>query len=241
MATSTESRPFCESSKDNPAYGKERLPTPKATSTSLRTVRRQQLFITPCHIQGPNPPARESGSDSAHERPDGRDPNMHVQPVATLETHPEVESGDDGHSSPFCQAQASSRRLSSDALFPKIYPRNTRVRPAPPGEHAPGGILTCWFEISGAEPIEAPPPLTAPGQEDVQIGDLFYFRDTRDGTRYRLWIWIDDDGNGPVWKRIQVGYARAKDGRMLSLTKILRNPSWIGKKWYNRRDNEDRA
>ncbi|KAJ2987044.1 hypothetical protein NUW54_g9547 [Trametes sanguinea] len=99
------------------------------------------------------------------------------------------------------------------------------------GGHS-GTLETPYFEIEGSQPIASPPPFT--GEEDVQIGDIFYYRNTEDSRRSQMWIWQLDPTQGAYWKRVHVGYKR-EDGRRLTLTEKKRIPSWIGEKWYMRR------
>ncbi|KAI9057529.1 hypothetical protein FKP32DRAFT_1607220 [Trametes sanguinea] len=142
------------------------------------------------------------------------------------------------HSSP--EDRDHSQAVSTGKHPPnKRLKRNRVVRPAPPGEDAPFGIETTWFEISGTNPVDHPPDLT--GQGNLEPGDLFYYRHVTDAELSRLWIWDDDDDDhgGPRWKVMNIGDPRKKDLRVITLTEKRKNPSWIGEKWYARRMHEN--
>ncbi|KAI0696209.1 hypothetical protein C8T65DRAFT_743658 [Cerioporus squamosus] len=95
-------------------------------------------------------------------------------------------------------------------------------------------VVTAWFEIRSAVAIPEPPHFV---KEKCLLGDVFYRRDTLDSRKSQLWIWVPD-GRGPRWMPIYVGYRRS-DGRLLSLTRKRKNPSWIRQHWFVRLNAED--
>ncbi|OSC96418.1 hypothetical protein PYCCODRAFT_1472634 [Trametes coccinea BRFM310] len=125
--------------------------------------------------------------------------------------------------------------IDRDGTLDLILVRQINVR-GEKGGHS-GTLETPYFEIEGSQPIASPPPFT--GEEDVQIGDIFYYRNTEDSRRSQMWIWQLDPTQGAYWKRVHVGYKR-EDGRRLTLTEKKRIPSWIGEKWYMRRGVQKR-
>ncbi|KAI0363521.1 hypothetical protein BV20DRAFT_1057962 [Pilatotrama ljubarskyi] len=118
-----------------------------------------------------------------------------------------------------------------------ILVRQVTTRPAGDknGTHCP--LETPFFETEGTQPIPSPPPFV--GQEDVQVGDIFYYRNTEDWKQSQMWIWCVDPAQGAHWKRVKVGYRR-EDGRRLTLTEKRRIPSWVGEHWYTRRGVQKR-
>ncbi|KAI9069064.1 hypothetical protein FKP32DRAFT_1560438 [Trametes sanguinea] len=105
------------------------------------------------------------------------------------------------------------------------------------GNHAAsvGAIETPYFELQGTREIVNPPPFVS--DDDVQLGDVFYYRRLEDSERFQMWIWSLDPITGTYWKRVRIGYKR-EDGRRLTLTEKKRIPSWIGQRWYFRRGME---
>lgn len=90
-----------------------------------------------------------------------------------------------------------------------------------------------FFEIEGTNPVDSPPDFTP--DEDVQLGDVFYYRYKGNSAKSRLWIWRFDAVQGVRnWKRVKIGQRR-EDGRRLTLSESRKNPSWVSKAWFARR------
>ncbi|KAI0742715.1 hypothetical protein C8Q80DRAFT_1273330 [Daedaleopsis nitida] len=97
-------------------------------------------------------------------------------------------------------------------------------------------VYTYWFATQGQTTIRHPPDFN---QDDLQLGDLFYHRTTQKPKSGQLWLWIDDRGIGPYWKRVEIGYRR-EDGRRLSLSQVRKSPSWVREEYFMRRTVESR-
>ena len=70
----------------------------------------------------------------------------------------------------------------------------------------------------------------------LHVGDL-YCHKTPSVTL--MWIYLEDkDKTERVWERIDVGYVRELDGRMLSLT-ASGKPNFVGDEWANKRQNTE--
>ncbi|KAI0652980.1 hypothetical protein C8Q70DRAFT_1059737 [Cubamyces menziesii] len=83
---------------------------------------------------------------------------------------------------------------------------------------------TAFFSSSGPRLLSSPPVLR--NQDDVKMGDVFCHK-TADSIQ--LWLRSYEGGNC-VWRKVDIGYER-NDGRRLSITKKLQNPSWVGTEW----------
>ncbi|KAJ8456370.1 hypothetical protein ONZ51_g12168 [Trametes cubensis] len=87
---------------------------------------------------------------------------------------------------------------------------------------------TAFFSSSGPRLLSSPPVLR--NQDDVKMGDVFCHK-TADSIQ--LWLRSYEGGNC-VWRKVDIGYER-NDGRRLSITKKLQNPSWVGTEWCGKR------
>ncbi|KAI0808085.1 hypothetical protein C8Q74DRAFT_1363513 [Fomes fomentarius] len=97
-------------------------------------------------------------------------------------------------------------------------------------------IKTHWFETRGTSAIQHPPDFV---QDELTLGDLFYHWQITHSKKSQLWFWIDDQGTGPYWKPVNIGYQR-KDGRRLTLSEKRKTPSWVRSEYYVRRGAENR-
>ncbi|CDO77463.1 hypothetical protein BN946_scf184881.g6 [Trametes cinnabarina] len=91
-------------------------------------------------------------------------------------------------------------------------------------------VSTTWYEAEeiGEGLIETPPDLTA--EMAPQEGDLFYHWTALD---YQLWLWTKAADGNLFWKPVQDGFTR-QDGRRLTLTKVMKMPTWVSAEWYGR-------
>ncbi|KAI0364516.1 hypothetical protein BV20DRAFT_1039370 [Pilatotrama ljubarskyi] len=228
-----------------------------AASTTLRQHRTTnlELFVPLPQSYAEYKPTilREFGR-VPHVAPFAVNPNAMVQPEAKTPgtstvplpepslpraeaTHPPPVSDvrrEAGHSGfPHRTVSPSSPAISgSSSRESSPVPQTVTTRPAGDKSGAHGALKTPFFETEGTQPIPSPPPFV--GQEDVQVGDIFYYRNTENWKHSQLWIWCVDPAQGAHWKRVKVGYRR-EDGRRLTLTEKRRIPSWVGEHWYTRR------
>lgn len=97
-----------------------------------------------------------------------------------------------------------------------------------------GEVFYVWFwQTSSTKAIRQPPNLS--DRPELAENDIFMHR--HDG-RLQMWVWVADDGREYRWKRVQVGYRRPSDGRVLTLTEVHKKPSWLEPQWYKKRRNQ---
>ncbi|PIL23153.1 hypothetical protein GSI_14462 [Ganoderma sinense ZZ0214-1] len=117
-----------------------------------------------------------------------------------------------------------TRKCAQNPKFLNILP--TGERPA-----------TAYFMSSDRKSVDGPPMEELLKKlPPLQVGDL-YCHKTPSVTL--IWIYVEDKAKKErFWERIDVGYVRELDGRMLSLT-ASGNPNFVGDEWANKRQNTE--
>lgn len=138
-------------------------------------------------------------------------------------------------------AVASSPSKSPKARNLTVSKRHTRkcarnpkfLNVLPNGERP----ATAYFLSSDQKPVDEPPMEELSKKlPPLHVGDL-YCHKTPSVTL--MWIYLEDkDKTERVWERIDVGYVRELDGRMLSLT-ASGKPNFVGDEWANKRQNTE--
>ncbi|KAJ8463410.1 hypothetical protein ONZ51_g10283 [Trametes cubensis] len=82
-------------------------------------------------------------------------------------------------------------------------------------------VGTGWFQSQSDSPITAPPDFST--SPDVRVGDIFCHKTP---TSCQMWLWVAGTGTPSYWGPIPLGHRRG-DGRRLTLTKSMREPSWV--------------
>ncbi|TFK92432.1 hypothetical protein K466DRAFT_595194 [Polyporus arcularius HHB13444] len=209
------------------------LPRPKS---SLRT-----LVITPClppphSLLGCEQPPSASQvlsnmpGSSTGDSEDGVE-QAPPSPLTELSDSEPEEDAEEASTGRAGTGRAGTRRsVQPTSLF---LIRKTHSHP---DSEDPSQIIeTAWFQTKGASPIPQPPHFV---EEKRYLGDLFYHRHPVDPDRSQLWIWLASPGLPPRWKPVDVGYRR-EDGRYLSKTPKRKDPSWIRRDYFERREAED--
>ncbi|EIW65133.1 uncharacterized protein TRAVEDRAFT_42517 [Trametes versicolor FP-101664 SS1] len=199
----------------------EDIPQPSRSSS-----RRPTFVIQPCALSPDipiSPPtlncAPPSESDSRPSTSRGEPAHMH-----------DVDEVDLDGSQDVSHATSTANRQGSPGLILIRHPNTRSVD----GET----YDSPFFEIEGTNPVDSPPDFTP--DEDVQLGDVFYYRYKGNSAKSRLWIWCFDTVQGVRnWKRVKIGQRR-EDGRRLTLSESRKNPSWVSKAWFARRGIQNR-
>lgn len=192
-------------------------------------VRTSDLFHEDSSTADDNVDATQAGSSaSAVSEDEG------LEPTRALNSGHGDHSLGHQDSVPLVSLHVYLHSLNADSLF-KILIRITNKRP---DSQDPKEIIkTHWFETRGTSAIQHPPDFV---QDELTLGDLFYHRQITHSKKSQLWFWIDDQGTGPYWKPVNIGYQR-KDGRRLTLSEKRKTPSWVRSEYYVRRGAESRC
>ncbi len=75
-----------------------------------------------------------------------------------------------------------------------------------------------------------PPDLTD-HPDGLKLGDIFLHQF---GDEMQTWLWQVADDGGNYWMPISVGQARG-DGRVLTFTETNQKPSWLQRRWFDKR------
>ncbi|KAI0710499.1 hypothetical protein C8Q76DRAFT_798058 [Earliella scabrosa] len=138
---------------------------------------------------------------------------------------------------PSCSSLSSLSELSSDeeALDETEYLEREWRKQA--GSEGPAGeVFYVWFwQTASRKAIRHPPDLSH--RPELAENDLFLHRFKG---QLQMWVWVAEDGREYRWKKVQVGYKRPSDGRVLTLTEVHKKPSWLEPGWYKKRKNQNR-
>ncbi|TFK78754.1 hypothetical protein K466DRAFT_606689 [Polyporus arcularius HHB13444] len=222
-----------------------RLRSPSGAASPMAMTERKAgkmkaFVVSPCpqpvvspdraSLPGWNAPSSSSGSQAESS---SRSERKHIPVSPSPGIPPAHENVSDWDTD---LARASTSVQSTAGSEPSLGLILIRTLNSHPDKDNPGrDVITAWFQTNGDRRISYPPHFV---EERRFVGDLFYHRRTDDQKKSQLWLWVESDV-GHRWMSVKIGYRRA-DGKYLSYTETKKNPSWIDRVYFVRREKENR-